>query len=216
MDGGRKAGKNANEGKKEEKIMRLRGWNHMLAAGLVALAAGCDGPTEIDPDAGTLSFDYYGAEQGAYTARGVPPGPGESPLGRRFAVGYALPGEVRVSAFRAIADQRSHTITILLQGAVEPGAEVATTCSGVTDGTPCFEGAVGLRIPPANPADDRSSAATSPERPASIYGFDAGRVVVETVTPDRITGTFQGTASGADGTIEVRDGRFDVPRLPVQ
>lgn len=161
------------------------------AAAAALLAVACGELTGWrDADTGTLSFDYSGAEAGTFSVRGARP---ENWSSRPHAAGQRLDSPVYVQVF-ALGDADQ----FFLGGRVsEPGTYALA--DNHAEGT--FYGELALDV------------VTSQNTARAIYVLTSGSVTLEPERGSRIRGTFTGAARLLEGgaTIEIRDGRFDVP-----
>jgi hypothetical protein len=173
--------------------MRLRVTVPLLVL-LVALVTACGAEsTQPTGEPSTVSFTYTGYRSGSYSATGFPP---DVRTGTRWTTQWATAGNfatidsgyTRISASRP-ADNGNHRLEIVIP-------------FGLTGTFPLS----------AQHFDELVFDYRSGISNGEIYTFTPGTVTVTSSTPDRVVGTFSGTAvdTANKRTISVTSGTFDV------
>ncbi len=173
------------------------------AAMAVAVLASCsDSPTgpELDPDEGLLTFDYNGAVQGEFSARGGQ-NPAQPPT-TVYAEALRQPAFAGIQAGNPRANGRLDAV--ILVGNVDIAERTYPACIPNGPAGPCMDIRVFI---------DTDGFAT--RQPGERFFTEAvsGSVRFDRVTGERVRGRFSGTLRDplTSETIQVTDGRFDLP-----
>lgn len=194
----------------------------LLAASLLVLA-GCGDDTtgSSGEDAGELSFTYSGDVSGSFAAssRSVDPGIRPPAPGTELAIGTRSPdanGGVQVVGIDPAGTGRQGTTgdVVALSIPVSSGSatfRVSPTC--LDEDCPFVLVALDTEI----------SANVSRVPTGTFWFMEEGTIRVTSASDERVRGTFSGTAISFDletgedfGTMEIRNGAFDVPVYTVR
>ncbi|HEX8432240.1 MAG TPA: hypothetical protein VF625_13210 [Longimicrobium sp.] len=188
----------------------------LLAASLLVLAGcGDDSTGSSDGALGTVSFNYSGDASGSFSASSR----NEDPNIRPPVSG----GEVAIGTR---SDDAAFGVQVT---GIEPsgGGSRATIGDLVGISVPVSSGAATFRISPTCLDDDcpfvfvaldTDITGDEPDLLGTFWFMEEGTVRVTSTSNDRVRGTFSGTAISFDletgedfGTMEIRNGEFDVP-----
>jgi len=172
----------------------------MMAAGVLAACGDSTGSGGLAADEGLATFDYSGAVEGRFSARG-----GANltqPPTVAYAEALARPGFVGIQAGSPRADGRFDNL--ILVGSVDFAVGTFPMCLSSGPTVPCMEFRVFIN------SDD------SPQLNPGEYVFVwpvSGSVRIDRVTASRVRGTFTGTVSSlqSDDMISITNGEFDLP-----
>jgi hypothetical protein len=199
----------------------IRGTAFLAASLLVLAGCGDDTTGSSGEEAGELSFSYSGDVSGSFAASGrsVDPSIRSPTPGTEIAIGTRSPD----------ANAGVQVVGIDPEGSGSQGrtGDVVALSIPVTTGSATF------RVSPTCLDEDcpfvlvaldtEITASVSPTPSGTFWFMETGTIRVTSASDERVRGTFSGTAISFDlatgqdfGTMEIRNGSFDVPVYAVR